>query len=277
METPSLRCGGRTLTLEIPRIMGILNVTPDSFSDGGRFVGKDKALAHVDHMLQAGADIIDIGGESTRPGAAAVPLQEELDRVIPVLEAIKERFDTIVSVDTSKATVMREAAASGAGMLNDVRALCEEGALAEAAESGLPVCIMHMQGQPRTMQLEPVYDEVVAEVIDFFKGRLQAAESSGIDVNQICIDPGFGFGKTLCHNVELAQNLGKMAAIAPVLTGLSRKRMIAEMLGDHSLDRTMGSVVAALQCVQNGASIVRVHDVHAMAQALTIWQAMRTG
>jgi len=257
--------------------MGILNVTPDSFSDGGQFLDLDAALTQTESMLGAGATIIDIGGESTRPGAAAVSDQEEIDRVLPVMGHILERFDTIVSVDTSKATVMRAAAEAGAGMLNDVRALQEPDTLQAAALSRLPICLMHMLGKPRTMQNAPQYGDVVHEVADFLQERVQACRSAGIESSQLLIDPGFGFGKTLSHNIELLRNVGKLAVIAPVLVGLSRKSMIAGMLGDEHIDRVTGSVVAAMQCVQSGASIVRVHDVAQTAQALRVINAVQFG
>ncbi len=257
--------------------MGILNVTPDSFSDGGKFVGIDQALAQAEHMINTGASIIDIGGESTRPGAASVDDQQEIDRVLPVLEAIVQRFDVIVSVDTSKPSVMRSAAAGGAGMLNDVRALREPGALQAAAELGLPVCLMHMLGEPRTMQNDPKYVDVVKEVADFLKEKVQMCRSAGIGADQLLIDPGFGFGKTLSHNLELLRNLGKLADIAPVLTGLSRKSMIAGLLGDEGADRVIASVAAAMHCVLGGASIIRVHDVEQTAQALKVLNAVEHG
>ncbi len=257
--------------------MGILNVTPDSFSDGGQFAALDNAMAQADRMLQAGAAIIDVGGESTRPGAEAVSEQQELDRVMPVLQAIVERFDTIVSVDTSKAQVMREATRAGAGMLNDVRALREPGAMKAATESGLPVCLMHMMGQPRSMQKAPKYANVVNDVSEFLKERVKACRSAGVGEQQLLVDPGFGFGKTLSHNVELLRNLGKLADIAPVLAGLSRKRMIAGMLGNPHTSRVTGSVVAAMHCVQQGASIIRVHDVAQTAQALRVTNVVQYG
>jgi len=257
--------------------MGILNVTPDSFSDGGKFVALDAALTQAERMLKAGAAIIDIGGESTRPGAAGVSEQQELDRVMPVLQAMIERFDTILSVDTSKARVMREAARAGAGMLNDVRALREPGAMQAASDAQLPVCLMHMLGQPRSMQKAPRYANVVKEVSEFLKERVDACRSAGVDDEQLLVDPGFGFGKTLSHNVELLRNLGKLAAIAPVLAGLSRKRMIGGMLGDYHTSRVTGSVVAAMHCVQHGASIIRVHDVAHTAQALRVTNAVQYG
>lgn len=277
MPSRFLQCGERKLSLERAQIMGILNVTPDSFSDGGQFVELDAALVQVENMIDSGAAIIDIGGESTRPGAKAVNEQQEIDRVLPVLQAIVERFDTIVSVDTSKAAVMREAACAGAGLLNDVRALQEPGALQAAADSGLPVCLMHMLGQPRTMQNEPQYTNVVNEVSEFLQEKVDLCRSGGIDAEKILVDPGFGFGKTLSHNVELLRNLGKIADISTVLVGLSRKSMIAGLLNNPDTDRLTGSVVAAMHCIQQGASIVRVHDVAQTAQALRITNAVTYG
>ncbi len=255
--------------------MGILNVTPDSFSDGGRFATLDKAMQQVDVMLAAGADIVDIGGESTRPGADDVSEQEELDRVMPVVEGIRERFDTIISLDTSKAAVMREGAALGAGMINDVRALAEPGAMQAALHSTLPVCLMHMQGQPRSMQHEPAYENVVVEVREFLMQRRQACIDAGMDASQIVLDPGFGFGKTLDHNLRLLKHLSEFSSDSPLLIGLSRKRMFAQILGGDSADRVAASVSAALLCVERGAMIVRVHDVAPTVQALAVLQAVR--
>jgi len=269
-----MRFGSRTLSLDKPRIMGILNVTPDSFSDGGKFNDFDAALRQTEAMLADGADIIDIGGESTRPGAGAVTDQQEIDRVLPVLKAITDRFDIIVSVDTSKPAVMAEAATAGAGLLNDVRALREPGALEAAVNTKLPVCLMHMLGEPRTMQDDPSYVDVVQEVADFLKERVEVCRSAGIADDQLLLDPGFGFGKKLSHNLELLRNLGKLADISPVLIGLSRKRMIAGMLGNDSADRVVGSVVSATLCIQRGARIVRVHDVAETAQALRVLNAV---
>ena len=271
----ALRCGSRVLSLDKPRVMGILNVTPDSFSDGGRFVTLDRAVSQAASMLDAGADIIDIGGESTRPGAAAVTEQEELERVLPVIEAITSRFDTIVSLDTSKASVMLEGAAAGVGMLNDVRALREPGAVEAAALTGLPVCLMHMLGEPRTMQREPVYTDVVVEVGRFLEDRRQACIDAGIEASSIVLDPGFGFGKTLVHNLTLLKHLGSLGECAPLLTGLSRKRMFAQILGNEAVDRVTASVCAAVLCVQNGSSIVRVHDVAPTVQALAVYAAVQ--
>lgn len=269
-----LRCGSRQLSLERPRVMGILNVTPDSFSDGGEFFALDSALKQVETMLEAGADIIDIGGESTRPGAQAVDDQAEMDRVLPVIEAIVRRFDTIISLDTSKPALMREAARAGVGLINDVRALREPGALEAAAQSGLPVCLTHMQGEPRTMQQAPHYTDVVAEVGQFLEQRRQDCIAAGIDSTQIVVDPGFGFGKTLTHNLLLLKYLERLGQSAPVLAGLSRKRMFAQILGSESVSRVSASVSAALLCVRHGASIVRVHDVAPTVQALAVYQAV---
>ena len=253
--------------------MGILNVTPDSFSDGGKFVSRDKALVQTEAMIAAGADIIDIGGESTRPGSEGISDQQELDRVIPVIEAISQRFDIIISLDTSKSVVMQEGAARGAGMLNDVRALQAPGALDIAAAAGLSVCLMHVKGNPKTMQASPQYDNVVTEVNEFLAQRLQACVNAGIESGQIVIDPGFGFGKNLQHNLQLLRQLHTLTEQAPVLTGLSRKRMFAEILGDPEVSREAASVTGALLCVQQGASIVRVHDVQPTVDALKVYQA----
>ena len=253
--------------------MGILNVTPDSFSDGGRYSTFDGALHQVEQMLADGADVIDIGGESTRPGADPVPVQVELDRVIPIVEAVTSRFDTITSIDTSKAVVMTAAASAGAGLINDVWALQREGALAAAAATGLPVCLMHMQGQPTTMQSDPDYHDVVTDVIDFLEKRRKEAIEAGIVCEQILLDPGFGFGKTFAHNIALLRGLPRLVACGTVLTGLSRKRMLAEMLDDSESDRTVASVMAAIRCIEQGATIVRVHDVKQTADAIKVWLA----
>ena len=270
-----LQCGPRMLGFDRTRIMGILNVTPDSFSDGGQFSTFDDALRQVERMLAEGADLIDIGGESTRPGADPVSVQEELDRVIPIVEAVAARFDTIISIDTSKALVMTAAAGAGAGLINDVWALQREGALAAAADTGLPVCLMHMQGQPTTMQSDPSYHDVVTDVIEFLEQRRDEAVNVGILREQILLDPGFGFGKTFAHNIALLRGLPRLVASGPVLTGLSRKRMLAEMLDDHESDRTVASVMAAMRCIEQGATIVRVHDVRQMADAIKVWLATR--
>jgi dihydropteroate synthase len=255
--------------------MGILNVTPDSFSDGGVFLSRDDALAQAARMAQEGADIIDVGGESTRPGARAVSAREEIDRVIPVIEAVRERIPLPISIDTSKPEVMRAAVAAGAGFINDVRALREEGALAAAAALNVPVCLMHMQGEPRTMQDDPRYADVVAEVAGFLRERLRAARAAGIPARNLVIDPGFGFGKTLEHNLELLRGLGKLQDLgAPVLAGLSRKSMIGKALGLSVERRLHASVALAVMAVQNGVRIVRVHDVGPTVEALRMWQAV---
>lgn len=252
--------------------MGILNVTPDSFSDGGRFHALDAALAQAERMLEAGAAIIDVGGESTRPGAAEVPLEEELQRVIPVIEAIRSRFDTIVSIDTSKAEVMRQAVAVGAGLINDVRALREPGAMQVAAESSAALCLMHMQGAPRTMQERPRYRDVVAEVCEFLEDRVAQCEAAGIERRRLMLDPGFGFGKTLEHNLTLLDQLPRLSGIGlPLLVGLSRKRMIGSLLGDRPVEgRVHGSVGAAVIAALHGARVLRVHDVAETVDALAI-------
>ena len=278
MPFSQLSCGTNVLDLSRPNIMGILNVTPDSFSDGGKLYSSErvdlsKTLAAVETMLNEGADIIDIGGESTRPGAAEVSVQEELDRVIPVLEAVTTRFETIVSVDTSTAEVISEAARNRAGMLNDVRALRRDGALQAAASTDLPVCLMHMQNQPKNMQAAPVYDDVVKDVLDFLGDRTDVCEMAGIRRDRILIDPGFGFGKTLAHNLQLFKAIDQFVASGhPVLVGVSRKSMIGQILGIDSPDqRVIGSVALAMLAAQRGAAILRVHDVKETKQALDAW------
>jgi len=278
MPFSQLSCGTNVLDLSRPNIMGILNVTPDSFSDGGKLYSSErvdlsKTLAAVEAMLNEGADIIDIGGESTRPGAAEVSVQEELDRVIPVLEAVTTRFETIVSVDTSTAEVISEAARNRAGMLNDVRALRRDGALQAAASTDLPVCLMHMQNQPKTMQAAPVYNDVVKDVLDFLADRTDVCEMAGIRRDRILIDPGFGFGKTLAHNLQLFKAIDQFVASGhPVLVGVSRKSMIGQMLGIDAPDqRVIGGVALAMLAAQRGAAILRVHDVKETKQALDAW------
>ncbi|BAN69394.1 dihydropteroate synthase [endosymbiont of unidentified scaly snail isolate Monju] len=264
------------LDLSVPRIMGILNVTPDSFSDGGRYDRLDAALYHAERMVINGADILDVGGESTRPGAQPVSEAEELDRVIPVIEALSARFDRLVSIDTSKPTVMREAVAAGAGMINDVNALRAEGAVTVAAEAGVPVCLMHMQGEPRTMQRSPHYDDVVAEVRDFLLERARICEAAGVSRQAIVLDPGFGFGKTLEHNLELLQQLPVLCASGyPVLAGISRKSMIGALTGREVDDRLAGSLAMALLALEGGARILRVHDVAETRDVLRVWTAVR--
>ncbi len=258
--------------------MGILNVTPDSFSDGGDFISPDLAISHAEQMLQDGADIIDIGGESTRPGAKDVPEQEELDRVIPVIEAIKQRLPVIISIDTSKPTVMREAVSAGAGMINDVMALQTPGALAVAKESGVPVCLMHMQGQPRTMQQNPSYSNVVADILTFFEQRVADCMSGGIARECLLLDPGFGFGKTLEHNLMLLQHLDAFKRLGlPLLAGISRKSMLGAILNNAPVEqRLYASLAAAVIALERGASILRVHDVRPTVDALQVVNAVRS-
>jgi len=255
--------------------MGILNVTPDSFSDGGRFDNLPAAIDQAARMVGEGADLLDIGGESTRPGAAAVGVSAELDRVIPVLEELRVRFDVPISVDTSKAEVMRAAAGAGAAMINDVCALQQDDALATAATLGIPVCLMHMQGEPRTMQTSPVYADVTADVSAFLRARIAACTEAGLPADRILVDPGFGFGKTVEHNLQLLRDLDKIKTLgAPVLAGLSRKSMIGALLDRAVDERLHASVALALIAAQNGAAIVRVHDVGPTIDALRIWEAV---
>lgn len=264
----------KTLDLSSPQIMGILNFTPDSFSDSGQFFQLDKALVQVETMLQQGASIIDIGGESTRPMAEEVTLEQELERVIPLVEAVRQRFDCWISVDTSKALVMQEAANAGMDLINDIRALREPNALQTAVQLGLPVCIMHMQGQPRTMQLNPHYDDVVADVLKFMQQRTEQCLTSGIKKENLLWDPGFGFGKSVQHNYRLLQQLSVFCEQSyPVLAGISRKSMIGAVLDKTVEQRMVGSVSAALIAAMKGACILRVHDVGETADALKIWQA----
>lgn len=280
MTLVSLSCGHKTLDLSKPAIMGIVNVTPDSFSDGGRLytnsqVDISKTLRTVENMLLEGADIIDIGGESTRPGAAEVTNQQELDRVIPVLDAVIARFDTIVSIDTSTSTVIKEAADRGASLINDVRALSRDGALKAAVDSQLPVCLMHMQNQPKIMQSAPTYFDVVNEVFEFLMLRKQRCLEAGIESSKIILDPGFGFGKTLAHNLTLFNAIEKFTDTGhPILVGVSRKSMIGQILGlENTENRVIGSVALALMAAQRGAKILRVHDVLETRQAIDMWQS----
>ena len=264
----------KTLDLSSPQIMGILNFTPDSFSDSGQFFQLDKALVQVETMLQQGASIIGVGGESPRPMAEEVTLEQELERVIPLVEAVRQRFDCWISVDTSKALVMQEAANAGMDLINDIRALREPNALQTAVQLGLPVCIMHMQGQPRTMQLNPHYDDVVADVLKFMQQRTEQCLTSGIKKENLLWDPGFGFGKSVQHNYRLLQQLSVFCEQGyPVLAGISRKSMIGAVLDKTVEQRMVGSVSAALIAAMKGACILRVHDVGETADALKIWQA----
>ena len=265
----------RLLDLTSPKIMGILNFTPDSFSDSGKFFTLDKALFQVEKMLNDGADIIDIGGESTRSNAEIVTLEQELERVVPLVEAVRKRFDCLISVDSSKAEVFRQSALVGADILNDIRALQEPNALETAVELGLPVCLMHMQGTPQNMQQNPEYDDVVEEVADFLNQRIFACTMAGIPKEHIILDVGFGFGKTVQHNYQLLKHLNAFVASGyPVLAGLSRKSMIGNVINKPIDQRVAGSIAGALLAVQNGAKIVRVHDVAETADALKVWQAM---
>ncbi len=269
-----LRCAAHTLELTMPRVMGILNVTPDSFVDGGRYAELAQAIARAREMRDEGADIIDVGGESTRPGSRPVSESVEISRVVPVIEALAGE-GMLVSVDTTKPGVMRAALAAGAAMVNDVRALREKGAVEAVIESGAAVCLMHMKGQPRTMQRAPSYTDVVQEVRDFLVERALTCEAAGIARERIVIDPGFGFGKARVHNLDLMRALPQLAAMGyPVLAGLSRKAIIGEITGRDIGERQTGSVAAALVAVARGAAIVRVHDVRETVDALRVWRAV---
>lgn len=275
-----LSFGDHSLDLSRPRIMGVLNTTPDSFSDGGSYYRDGRlslplALERVRHMLEEGADMIDIGGESTRPGATPVSEQEELDRVIPVVEEVVRELGTLVSVDTSSPRVMRESARAGAGLINDVRALQREGAMEAARLTGLPVCLMHMQGQPSNMQQRPEYRDPVEEVKNFLLERSEACLSAGFSPEQILLDPGFGFGKSLEHNLALLRRLGEFADLGyPLLVGLSRKSMLGKLLGRDVSERLPGSLAMAMAAVQRGARIIRVHDVAATRDVLRVLSAL---
>ena len=273
---PVLDCNGRELVLDRPRVMGILNVTPDSFSEGGAHDTADAAFAHALRLLEEGADILDIGGESTRPGADEVPLEEELRRVVPLIERLSRETSAPISVDTSKPEVMRAAVGAGAGMLNDVYGLRRDGALDTAAALGMPVVLMHMLGEPRSMQQAPRYDDVVGEVHRFLAERIFAAEMAGIAKKRIVIDPGFGFGKDTTHNLALLAQLERFGDLGvPVLAGLSRKRTIGELTGRGiPRERVHGSVAAHLIAAQRGARLLRVHDVAATVDALKVWNAV---
>ncbi|MCG7894950.1 MAG: dihydropteroate synthase [Candidatus Thiodiazotropha taylori] len=272
-----LDCAGKPLDLSQPRVMGILNLTPDSFSDGGRFTARVAAIRHALQMIEQGAAMVDIGGESTRPGAQPVTAQQEMDRVIPLIEALAGEIEVPISVDTSKAEVMREAVSAGAGMINDVMALRDSGALQAATEAAVPVCLMHMQGEPRTMQCNPHYDDVVEDVKTFLQQRLDACLASGIPQERLIVDPGFGFGKTLSHNLALLDNLQDLEQLGvPVLVGISRKSMIGTLLGDRAVEeRLYGSLAAAVMAAMKGSAILRVHDVQATVDALKIVSAVQ--
>ena len=270
-----LQCGRFKLSLEQPLVMGVVNITPDSFSDGGMFADTARAVAHAQRLIGEGADILDLGGESTRPGAAPVSLEEERRRVLPVLEAVASG-GVPVAVDTRKPELMREAIAAGAAMINDVTALSGPGALAAVARAPVAVCLMHMQGDPATMQANPDYRDVVREVRDFLAQRVAVAEAAGIARNRIVVDPGFGFGKTVEHNLALLRSLREFASLGgALLAGLSRKAMLGRLTGREPLERVHASVAAALLAIQNGAHIVRVHDVAATRDALAVWNAVK--
>lgn len=287
MNSKLLDCGSRNgarqqLDLSRCNIMGILNVTPDSFSDGGSYNNLDKALFHAEKMIKQGAVLIDVGGESTRPGAASVSLQEELDRVVPVVEAIHQNLDAIISVDTSTSQVITQSAAVGAGLINDVRALQREGALAAAAATGLPVCLMHMQGQPDSMQQAPSYADVVNDIHAFLAERITACANAGIERSRLLLDPGFGFGKTLEHNYQLLSELESFHQLGlPLLVGVSRKTMIGKVLQDKAFQdrpadqRLYGSLAAAVIAAMKGSAIIRVHDVAATFDALQVVAATK--
>lgn len=263
VQLPSrLPCGSRLLDLSRPQVMGILNVTPDSFSDGGRFAQRDAALRHAEAMVAAGASLIDVGGESTRPGARAVSPTEELERVAPVVEAIARELDVIISVDTSTPAVMRESARLGAGLINDVRSLQRDGALDAAADTGLPVCLMHMRGEPGNMQDDPRYPDILDEVQTFLSERMAACAAVGIMAERIVLDPGFGFAKTLEHNLSLFRRMDCLHVLGrPLLVGVSRKSMIGKVLGHEVGGRLYGSLALAALALTKGAHILRVHDV----------------
>ena len=275
-----LRCGRHLLDLSFPRVMGILNVTPDSFSDGGQHVALDDALRHAERMLAEGAAIIDVGGESTRPGATPVSPQEELDRVAPVVEILVRELDALVSVDTSCSDVIREASELGAGMLNDVRALEREGALLAAVGSGLPVCLMHRQGEPQDMQQAPAYSRPIEEeVADYLARRVAECEAAGLRRNRLLIDPGFGFGKTVEHNLRLLKYMETLQSLElPLLVGMSRKSMIGKVLGRPVEERLSGGLALAAMAVERGANILRVHDVAATVDAVNMaWAVLQEG
>jgi len=274
--SPEFQCGRFSIPLDRPKIMGIVNVTPDSFSDGGEHETTEQAIAHAKLLINQGADILDIGGESTRPGAAPVSVEEELQRVLPVLRGVID-LGVPISIDTRRPQVMAQAVAMGVDLLNDVNGFRDPLAFDVAVNSSCGLCIMHMLGEPRTMQDNPQYGDVVAEVTDFLMTRCQAFVDRGVDRRRLLIDPGFGFGKNLDHNLALLRGIGDMAARQPVLVGVSRKRMIAGLLGQDCPpnERVTGSVVAALWAAEQGAQILRVHDVEETVQALAVWSAIR--
>ena len=278
---PVLDCAGRILDLTRPVIMGVINTTPDSFSDGGTLYRSsrldiERAMTRARDMVAAGAVILDIGGESTRPGAQLVPPDEEMDRVLPLVERIAGELEVVISVDTSSPELMREASGAGAGLLNDVRALTRAGALEAAAATGLPVCLMHMRGQPDNMQVAPQYVDVVTQVREFLLARVAACERLGIVRERLILDPGFGFGKSVSHNMQLLQALPELAAMGfPLLVGLSRKSIIGTLLGRDVAERLPASLALAVMAVERGAAIIRTHDVAATADAVAMWAALQ--
>lgn len=278
LEPRYLDCAGKALDLNYPQVMGVLNITPDSFSDGGKYFSLDQAVLQARRMVEEGAAIIDIGGESTRPGATPVPLEEELQRVIPVIEALHQELAVPLSIDTSKSEVMRAAVAAGASFINDIHALRGEGALQAVRELGIPVCLMHMQGEPRTMQQNPVYINVVEEVRAFLQNRVAACIQAGIPRERLILDPGFGFGKRSGDNLLLLKHLNRICEIGlPVLAGFSRKSFIGDRLKAPVEERLYGGLALATLAVWQGAVIVRTHDVQATRQALTLCDSVRKG
>ena len=280
MARLDFQMGRHSLSLAMPQVMGILNITPDSFSDGGQLMRRHKVdlsevLTRAEAMVAAGATLLDIGGESTRPGAVAVSEQQELDRVVPVVEALTRELDVVVSVDTSTAAVIAQSAQAGCSLINDVRALQRPGAIQAAYESGLPVCLMHMQGQPQSMQQAPQYQDVVAEVAGFLEQRVDACRQAGISDKRLLVDPGFGFGKTQSHNWQLLNQMGRLEQLGvPLLVGISRKSMIGMLLGKPVDDRLYGSLAAAVLALTKGAWILRVHDVAATQDVVRVYRAM---
>lgn len=285
MSDSSLKVGDRLIDLSTPKVMGILNVTPDSFSDGGQFrsgsdsgvfrIALDKTLAHAEAMLAAGASIIDVGGESTRPGAQVISESEEIDRVLPVIEAIMARLDVAVSVDTSTPSVMTAAIALGAGLINDVRALGRAGAIEALSQQDAAICLMHMRGQPQTMQSEAKYSNVVDEVITFLKSRIEACVAAGIDRTRLIVDPGFGFGKTPAHNYQLLRDLAKLQSLElPILIGVSRKSMLGAATGREVQQRVAAGIAATMFGLQQGAAIIRTHDVAQTSDAINVYLAI---
>ena len=275
--SPVLDCAGRALKLDRPRIVGVINVTPDSFSDGGRHATTEAAVAHGLQLLEEGADALDIGGESTRPGAQEVPVEVELARVLPVIERLARETSVPISIDTSRPEVMRAAVAAGAGLINDIYSLRREGALETAAELAVPIILMHMQGEPRTMQEAPHYDDVVDDVRRFLADRIFTCELAGIPKTRLVVDPGFGFGKNLTHNLSLLAGLEAFADLGvPLLAGMSRKRMIGDITGRKTDQRVAGSVAAHLLAAERGAMLLRTHDVAPLRDALAVLEAVRS-